>query len=160
VSKSRVKARTLAERMDRVVLVQAHVSGLLLFSAAVFAPAAWRSRVAPHTGFGRTAAVMLGAAALAGGVAAVGPWLWRLRIAAQRRLIAAALVGCAGGLVAILPSIGYTPLFGAQAALTAAVFTEVGTRKGALAWFWVCGVVLVATMFVYWRVFVPVSLPE
>ena len=160
MSKSRVKPHTLAERLDRLVLVQAHVSGLLLLSAALFARAAWRSRFVPHTGFGRTAAVLLGAAALAGVVAAVGPWLWQLRVAAQRRLIAAALAGCAGGLVAILPSIGYTPLFGAQAALTAAIFTEVGARKGALAWFWVTGIVLAATVFVYWRVFVPVSLPE
>jgi hypothetical protein len=160
VSTTRVKPRTLAERMDRLVLVQAHVSGLLIFGAAVFARAAWRLRVAPHTGYGRAAAVLLWAGALAALVAAIGPWLWELRVAAQRRLIAATLVGCAGGLVAILPSIGYTPLFGAQAMLTAAVLTEVGTRKGAMAWFWISGIVLVTTVFIYWRVFVPFSLPE
>ena len=121
MSKTCVKPRTLAERMDRLILVQAHVSGLLIFGAALFARAAWGVRVAPHTGYGRAAAVLLWAGALAALVAAIGPWLSQLRVAAQRRLIAAALVGCAGGLVAILPSIGYTPLFGAQAMLTAAV---------------------------------------
>jgi hypothetical protein len=160
VSKTRVRPRTLAERMDRVVLVQAHVSGLLMFGAALFARAAWRSRITPHTGYGRAAAVLLSAAALAGLAAAIGPWVGHLRVAGQRRLIAAALAGCAGGLVAILPSIGYTPLFGAQAMLTAAVLTEVGTRKGAMAWLWLSGIALVATVFIYWRVFVPVSLPE
>jgi hypothetical protein len=159
VSKTRVKGG-LAERTDRLVLVQAHVSGLLMFGAALFARAAWRSRLTPHTGYGRAATVLLSAGALAGLIAAIGPWLWQLRVDGQRRLIAVALVGCAGGLVAILPSIGYTPLFGAQAMLTAAVLTEVGTRKGAMAWFWVSGIVLVATVFIYWRVFVPFALPE
>jgi ammonia channel protein AmtB len=129
VSKTRVKPRTLAERMDRLVLVQAHVSGLLIFGAALFARG-WRSRITLHTGYGRAAAVFLWVAALAGLVAAIGPWLWQLRVAAQRRLIAAALVGCAGGLVAILPSIGYTPLFGAQAMLTAAVLTGSRDTQG------------------------------
>lgn len=54
-------------------------------------------------------------------------------------MVDSALAGCAGGLVAILPSIGYTPLFGAQAMLTAAVLAEVGTRKGAMTWFWMTG---------------------
>lgn len=160
MSPTRLKPAALAERADRMVLVQAHVSGLLILGAAVFTRAAWRLRVTPHTGYGRAAAALLWAAALAGVVAAIGPWLWQLRVAAQRRLIAGALVGCAGGLVAILPSIGYTPLFGAQAMLTAAVLTEVGTRKGAMTWFWVTGIVLVTAVFIYWRVFVPVSLPE
>jgi hypothetical protein len=129
-------------------MVQAHVSGLLFLGAAFFGATAWRIWHIP--GPGRMLVAPLSAAAALGVGAALGPWLWRQRVAGQRRLIAASLLACGGGLVSMLPGVGYAVVFGAQGVLAAAILTEVGTRRAALAWFWGCTLALAMPAVLYW----------
>jgi hypothetical protein len=145
-------------RFDRLVLVQAHVSILLILSAVLFATTAWLLTRRPP--WSRVGIGLLLAAAAAGLLAALGPWLWRQTVKGQRRLIAVALIVSGGGLIAMVPGSGFGSVFGAQAALSAAILTEVGNRKGALAWFWICAFVLILPAVIYWWLVVPRPMGE
>lgn len=142
-----------ATRTDRLVAVQAHVSALLVLAGALFAATAWRLAWQPRYGRAGVAACL--AAAVVALVAASGPWAWQQRVAGQRRLIAAALLACGGGLVALAPGVSYLAVIGAQATLTAAILTEVGIRRGSLTWLWGSILALVIPATLYWWLVIP-----
>jgi hypothetical protein len=145
-----------AARADRLVLAQAHVSGLLFVSAALLGDTAWRLTHLPP-GWPSWAALPAAAAVLAL-IAAVGPWIWRQTVRGQRWFMAATLV--AGGLIAWFPGVDYRAVLACQVVLAAAILSEVGTHRTALTWFWGCVVALVVPALIYAWLVVPRPVPD
>ena len=79
----------------------------------------------------------------------MGPWLWRQTVRGQRHLISALVLLVAGSLVMLVPVVDFRAVFGCQAAVTAAVLAEFGTRRRAITWFWACTACLVAAAVLF-----------
>ena len=149
-----------AARTPRIVRVQAHVSGCLIVGGLLFVRSgllllrpsepAW-----PAAGL---ALVVAGVIALA---AAFLPWAWpRLTVALQRGLTWLILgIATAASAVAMF-GVDLGAIVGIQAVLAGLVLSEVGGRRHAVRWFWVCVAAIALTVVAFYLLVPPRLTPD
>lgn len=140
------------EKLDRLILVQAHASGLLIGAAALLvASAIWLTRIPGGTSAWRSVFFTAAATAAAAGL---GPFLvGTFTVRLQRFAIWGAWVLAVAACVAGAWLVDLRALAAPQMILGAAMLTELGPRRRVLGWFWFCAVVIVLVVAGYhWMV--------
>jgi hypothetical protein len=137
-------------RVGRIVAVQLSVSLLTGFAGLAFGYAGGRAlfgpRPVPAAGF---ALFGVGVASL---VVAALPWIWPALTVAIQRLATWSILGLAT-IVVVLSSLvlEWSGFLGCQLLLGAGVLSEVGGRRHALRWFWLCVILAGAAIVLYLR---------
>ena len=145
---SAAETRAGKERVDRLVLAQAHCSALDLGAAALFYLVADRLPRVPGA-WGGWRVPILASAALAT-AAALGPWLVpRFSVRLQRVLVWSAVAVGAAGVLGATWEVDVLAYLALQLLLASGVLAELGTQRRALQWFWMTAIVIVAAFVVY-----------
>ena len=137
-------------RVERTVNVQAHVSGCLIVGGLFFGRSAFLLN-RPSGGLWIVPSVLFVVAALMALGLALLPWLWPgLTVVGQRLASWVVLtLGVIATTVAI-PVVDLGAMVGCQAVLCGIVLAEVGGRRHALRWFWICLLILAVAVVAYW----------
>ena len=158
MTESRIPAA--GARVPRIVRVQAHVSGCLIVGGLLFVRSGWLLLRPSKPAWPGAGVVLVVAGVTALGIAFL-PWVWpRLTVARQRLFTWVVLALASAAATRAMFGVDLGAIVGIQAVLAGLVLSEVGGRRHALRWFWVCVAAIAVTVVAYYLLVPPRLTPD
>ena len=149
-----------AARTPRIVRVQAHVSGCLIVGGLLFVRSGYLLLRPSEPAWPMAGVVVVVAGVMALAVAFL-PWAWpRLTVARQRLFTWVVLALASAAATRAMFGVDLGAIVGIQAVLAGLVLSEVGGRRHALRWFWVCVAAIAVTVVAYYLLVPPRLTPD